>query len=150
MGEYVETYEHRLDGARVTDAAVVHHRNGTKDDNTPANLEPLGTAAHGAAHRRIDRAVAVARYERGETLVDIAQSLGCHHAALSRALRSEGVQMRSRSDYAADPGRAVVKRARSSSRSAGDVAAMLGVTVPVARRLLRQYGLPSFPSGRPR
>jgi hypothetical protein len=49
---YVEVYEHRVDGDRVTSAPVVHHEDHRRDNNDPGNLKHLASRAeHVKIHR---------------------------------------------------------------------------------------------------
>ena len=139
--EYVETYEHRVDGGRVTEAAHVHHRDHDRADNQRENLGPRTQEEHGRQHRLINRAEAARRYEGGETMAAIARSLGCHPAALSRALATEGVQRRSKSDYFRQPTDAEIRAAHRASTNTAGVAALLGVGRSRAQRMLAERGL---------
>lgn len=52
-GRYVEAYEHRL--VMQFPPADVHHRDGSKDNNDPRNLEPLSRVEHARRHAHIER-----------------------------------------------------------------------------------------------
>lgn len=146
--EYVETYEHRVDGDRVTVAPHVHHRNHKKDDNDPSNLVALSTAEHGRQHRRIDWDVVARMYQAGDTTTAIASALECDAGQVSRILKRMNTPTRSRMDYAVQVTEGQVRRAVRDHFGTRAVAEALGIGVDRAGALMRAYGI-SNPPGRP-
>lgn len=72
-------YEHRVVaeqklGRRLTDDEVVHHINGTKDDNRPENLEVEPSRWH---HNAEHRTLPTKRQEPGQPNERIACACGC-------------------------------------------------------------------------
>lgn len=147
---YVEVYEHRVHQGVVTDAEHVHHENHRRDDNRPENLKGLSASEHRRRHQVIDRPYAVKLYREGASTTEVARRLGTHAGNVSRILRDEGVKARRKSDYAAQVDRPRLLQAWSRASSAREVAESIGVSVPVAYRLMCAHGLPPFPPGRPR
>ena len=148
--EYVETYEHRVVGDRVTNAEHVHHKNQRRGDNARKNLKPMTAVEHGSEHRRIDRARAVALYEEGQSVNAIARSLRADGSHVFRLLRSEGVTFRAagwacRFEIDKDD----IRRRHAQGQRGRSIASDLGVSPIVIRRMFRNLGLKPFPAGRP-
>lgn len=112
--EYVEEYEHRVVAGRPV-GLDVHHLNGDKGDNDPANLLVLTREAHAALHaqtrprrgreRNLQRALRRAEVERrwqliaadyaaGHGLVEVGLLHGLHHSNVLRGLRARGCPIR--------------------------------------------------------
>ena len=72
-------YEHRIVaeriiGRRLRRGEVVHHRNGVKSDNRPANLEVFASSAH---HKVEHRTVGLDRRRPGEPNPRTSCACGC-------------------------------------------------------------------------
>ncbi len=154
-GVYVEALEHRIgaDG-RIVNAAHVHHRNHNRQDNRPENLEYLTSAEHRAAHRTINRELIKEFYEGGMSTPEVAAVVGCDASAVWRALNDMGVETRGFVE--------AWKVRRDEPRRDKVVELFLGGMSPVAigkyfgwsdtpiRRILKEEGVPSRRTGRPR
>ena len=90
--QYVEILEHRFVAGRAT--AIVHHKNGVKDDNRPENLQPMDSLSHGSAHSKIDVQQAIQLYQEGWSLPKLAKLYAVHHSTVLRVLRRRGVVFR--------------------------------------------------------
>jgi Mor family transcriptional regulator len=103
--QYVETYEHRLDGDHVTTAEHVHHKNRRRDDNRPDNLKPLSAAEHAEHHteeyhRRAHRMAKL--YEEGWSTVELSRKFRISTTCVYRRLVDVGVTMRSAEERRAE------------------------------------------------
>ena len=153
VGPYqeVEVYEHRIDWSvrAVVEAQHVHHRNHDRSDNSPANLLALSAREHGREHQKIDWDAVVALYLAGLTTTQVARKLKCDAGQVSRILARRGITARATRDYAARREEADVRAAYAAARTSVDVGRILGVSKAVARRMMKECGLPPFPCGRP-
>jgi hypothetical protein len=145
-GVFAECYEHRLvcgfpDGH-------VHHINGRKDDNRPDNLRVVTSAEHGREHRDFDHAEAAKAYAAGLTTTEVGTAFGVTAGQVSRALRAMGVQMRPPAMPKVDAPIDCICVMHSVGMSANRIASEVGVSAQIARRVVRDAGLPSHPVGR--
>lgn len=90
-GAYVETYEHRVLDGVVTTAAHVHHRNGIRSDNAPANLAPGTPLEHLEQHASYDIGEAIRLHEQGATFSDLARRYGVHPTSVLRRFQRRGI-----------------------------------------------------------
>jgi hypothetical protein len=85
--------EHRLvawDAEILTDLEQqIHHRDGDRTNNDPANLVAMTAADHSTAHgarRRLDPEPFVAMRSAGMTLPEIAEATGCNSGTVWRVV----------------------------------------------------------------
>jgi len=149
-GEHVETYEHRVDGDRVTTAPQVHHRNHLKDDNRPENLVPVTTAEHGEHHRQIDDQDVARRYLAGASTIEVARVLGITPGAVSRSLKRSGTPARSGApNYLTHITVEEVKRRYLSGEGLEHIASDMGCSVQAVITRLDKAGVKRRRPGRP-
>lgn len=152
-GMYVETYEHRLKvGLTGGDGTHVHHRNGTKSDNNPDNLEILTPSQHGNEHRVYPVAVARRLRAGGMSLVQVAAAMGTDSSVISRILRTSGGDpidpLNKGSQLRVDT--ALVLTLFGLGASPTIISGLLGLrTASAIRRIIARAGLPSMRAGRP-
>jgi hypothetical protein len=83
-------------------AEHVHHKNELKQDNSPANLQPMSPSAHAQLHglqrRRFSREQAAELYRLGWGLSIVADYFGVAMPTMHQALKQHGVQMRTSSE----------------------------------------------------
>lgn len=91
--QYIEVYEHRLIAG--LNAPEVHHKNHRKDDNTPANLQPVSKIEHGAEHSAIEFAEAARLYSEGLLFSQVAERFGVDSSTMFRFLTRRGIAPRS-------------------------------------------------------
>lgn len=147
-GQILEILEHRfLAGNPI---GPVHHRNHKKVDNSPDNLEPVGSPkAHSERHRSVDRTRVVELYRSGLTTLQIAAQLGINHGTVSRVLEAEGQEARIPASYwtqSIDLDR--LEQLHKSWMSSYRIATELGCTQGVVMRRIKQLGLKRHPVGR--
>lgn len=149
--QYVETYEHRVVGDRVTRAEHVHHKNHVRDDNRPENLAYISAAEHVDLHSSgIDTDELVRRYEAGASTLDLARAFGTHAGNVSRMLRAAGVRMRSKKDYAPQVSKDHLLDLLGGGLRGVRLARHLRISEKRLGALLDEYGIPRLPPGRPR
>lgn len=93
--EYVEVYEHRVHGGRVTKAEEVHHVNRNRSDNSPENLMPMTVVEHKNAHRPDWWTVAAELYLSGLSMKQVGDRLGRDSGTVYRGLKRMGIATRS-------------------------------------------------------
>lgn len=148
---YVEGYEHRV--VMGLPGGDVHHKNGIKDDNRRENLEVLPAPLHQSRHHKRGEwlPTAVQMYRAGASTIEIASAVGLKDAGtVSRALRTTNITMRDggcgrRKDVDTDR----VKALHLAGWSAPSVAAAIGSTAHVVRRVLRDLGISAHRQGAP-
>lgn len=153
-GEYLETYEHRVNNGRVTTAEHVHHRNGDKADNRPDNLLPTDPVMHNAQHRMFspsdERKVAQA-YTDGSAGPDLAVQFGCDVATIYKTLERQGVPRRE-ANASRHLGRiddAEIERRLRAGERPNDIALALGHSRSPVERVRMACGIPANRPGRP-
>ena len=152
--KYLEVAEHRLACGLPPTGYHVHHRNGVKTDNCPENLEVLTTSHHLSRHskRKIDDTEAADLYRAGWTLTAIGDKFGVHHTNVMHALKRQGIQRRSWSDYAWRCDHitgAIIAARHFAGYRVPSIAREFGTTDMIMRRVFRELGLTPHRSGRP-
>jgi hypothetical protein len=93
VGLYVQCYEHRaILGA--SHGEEVHHENGLKTDNRPANLQVLDGRDHRMLHRTVDRAQVCALYREGLSAQAVGLAVGCNPRTVLNILHASGESVR--------------------------------------------------------
>ncbi|MFI6228567.1 HNH endonuclease [Micromonospora echinospora] len=124
VNSYVEAYEHRL--VKQFPPVDVHHRDGNKGNNDPANLEALSRSEHGRHHGEVSR-----KASRSLTEWD-----GCHsQEAYERRQRAAA---RRRARAAAVDRMAALYRSGLSTIQVGE---RLGISHANVYRALRAAGV---------
>lgn len=147
-GEYVECYEHRVDGDRVTTSPQVHHVNHDPSDNRPENLIPVTTAEHGRHHRVDDKTIAEL-YLAGQTTRTIAERLKLNPGTISRSLKRSGVPTRKESPHRLKIDRSEVARRYLAGKGLETIAEEMGCTTGPIVRCLDELGIKRRRPGRP-
>jgi hypothetical protein len=89
--QWVEAYEHRVEGNHVTTAQQVHHRNHRRDDNAPENLERLTAEEHWQRHGSTVAEAVIALYQQGHGTPYIATVVGREKGGVYRMLQRRGL-----------------------------------------------------------
>ena len=148
---YVETYEHRVIDGVITQAEHVHHRNRRRDDNRPANLQPLSATAHAEEHGRAARLRGnrVTRlYQQGLSTAAIGKRLQLHPSRVVRILRQRGVTPRTTTDYARRFDAVELVARYEAGQGATRIARDLGISYERVQRALAEAGCRRRGSGR--
>lgn len=151
-GRYIECFEHRV--IMGNPIGVVHHKNHVRDDNRPENLEVMSHSAHSRMHhpRKLHKSTAVKAYvEWGWQSTDIARVFGVATSQVSDRLAEAGVLIRQHGAWKrVDVDEEAVRVRHMAGCRAPKIAADLGVTPIVIRRVIRELGLTPHPVGRSR
>jgi len=151
--QYVETLEHRVVDGYVTTAENVHHKNEVKDDNSPENLAELTAAEHIAEHVAVERQRGremAELYRQGLSIPKIARRFKVNTSCAYRRIAAEGVDMRTKADYAAVVDAEEVAELYRAGRSLTSLARQYRVETSRMTALIRSTGTPIRKPGRPR
>jgi hypothetical protein len=151
--EYVETYEHRVDGDYVTTAEHVHHRNHRRDDNAPENLEPLTSQTHWERHASAKADRCIEFYREGYGTVAIGRIVGLDGSSVYRLLQRRRViqprKVRAAIYTTPLPSDEQLREWHAAGVRVGPMVEMAGVCRKRLEARLGELGLPRFPPGNP-
>jgi transposase-like protein len=158
LGKQVSVPVHRLlmiaehGFEAVTEADVVHHRNGIPWDNRPENLELMGNAEHTKHHVDIEFSGAPWRDEdilyqkyvkEGKTFAEVADELGADGPTVSMWLRKYGLLEEGKHEVRPWRDEDVLhKEYVEKGKSTVEVANELGASAGTISRWLDNYNIP--------
>lgn len=148
--EWVRAFEHRIVDGKVTTAEHVHHINGIKDDNRPANLAFITKSEHSSLHNRVeyDETAACEMYLSGASSIATGKAFGVSSASILRMLDRRGIGRRRTCEPVAIDYAAVEDMYQRGVRGMA-MMRQLKVGRKTLARAFRELGLQPFPSGMP-